>query len=484
MARVLLIVWVSLFALLWSVTTTLLDPTVPYDAIEVLNWAQNAEWGTPKNPWLVGMMWRPALWFTGIPLNVYWYSTHFIAIAVGMTGCWFLAKSLSGNNNLAWLALFTLNLSGIINFDIISYNDNYLLVMLWPWMILFFYLAIARHPAWWIAFSVTAGLGAMAKYSTLAFISSVFIATLVAPKIRVCYRNPLFYLALLSGIAIIAPNLFWLWEHHFAAFCWVDSQIKRQFNPEILVTLLSIHYPLLFLLWILHLSKIELRWPADSNKRALLLVTLLPQVLIGLWFLFHHGGRLTEWLQPFFILNPALIIMCVTTPKPRPDRRAVFVLIVTAALVLAGYAAVMVTNTGNAGRKMSGVIPFSHKAEQLWRERYGTPLRLVGGEHLAEWLTFYSPSRPKIITPWDNNTKPNIYNADISFTDIQQSGMLLVGLPDKKCTHASFTRVLTQWPQVTLDAISQITFQEDPYNHYPVCIAFVKPGAGTFTRQE
>lgn len=90
----------------------------------------------------------------------------------------------------------------------------------------------------------------MAKYSTLAFVGSAFIATIAVPKIRVCYHQPLFYLALIAGLAIIAPNLAWLWEHNFVAFHWVDIQIKRQFNPALFIKLLSIYYPLLFLWWI------------------------------------------------------------------------------------------------------------------------------------------------------------------------------------------------------------------------------------------
>ncbi|EKI2018714.1 hypothetical protein PCE81_000390 [Salmonella enterica] len=36
--------------------------------------------------------------------------------------------------------------------------------------------------------------------------------------------------------------------------------------------------------------------------------------------------------------------------------------------------------------------------------------------------------------------------------------------------------VLKQWPQLALDAISQITFQMDnKHSSYPVCIGFVKP---------
>ncbi|AKM48627.1 PMT-2 domain-containing protein [Edwardsiella anguillarum] len=476
MTRMFLTMWVGLYALLWSLATIFLDPTVPYDAVEALNWAQNAEWGSPKNPWLVGMVWRPALWFSGISLSAYWYITHFLAIAIGMIGCWFLAKQLSGSKRLAWIALCTLNLSGVINFDIISYNDNYLLVMLWPWMLLSFFLAFTRHPAWWIIFAFTAGLGAMAKYSTLAFVGAVFVATLAVPKIRRCYRQPVFYLALLIGLVMLAPNLFWLWEHDFAAFNWVDTQIARQFNPSLFIKLLSIYYPLLFLWWILYSQKISLQWPVDTDKRILLLVVLVPQVLIWLWFLFHHGGRLTEWLQPFFILAPALVIACVVTPGTQSLKRPVLVLMGTAILVLLGYAMVMITNVANAGRKMSGIIPFSHNVERLWLERYATPLRLVGGEHLAEWLIFYGASRPEIITPWSNSTKPNIYNANIRLADIKQSGALLIGRSDKNCTYASFTRGLSQWPSLQLDAISQITFQEDSkHSGYPVCIGFVKP---------
>ncbi|MGK0600305.1 glycosyltransferase family 39 protein [Yokenella regensburgei] len=484
MTRMLLFVWVGLYALLWSFATISLDPTVPYDAIEVLNWAQNAEWGSPKNPWLVSMVWRPALWFSGTSLSAYWYSTHFIATAVGMTGCWFLAKELSGSERLAWLALFTLNLSGIINFDIISYNDNYLLVMLWPWMMLFFFLAITRHPVWWMAFAVTSGLGVMAKYSTLAFVSSVFIATLIVPKLRLCYRQPIFYLAILIGLAIIAPNLFWLWAHNFAAFKWVDSQIIYQFNPGIFIKLLSIYYPLLFLWWILHLSKIQIHWPADTYKQALLLVAFVPQALIWLWFLFHQGGRLTEWLQPFFILAPALVVACVAKSSGKPVKRAAFVLMSTAFLVFFGYTAVMVTNVRNAGQKMNGIVHFSYTAERLWQERYGTPLRLVGGEYLSEWLTFYATSKPKIITPWSNSTAPNIYNADIRFSHIKHSGALLIGRSDRICSYASFMRALKQWPQLPLDAMSQITFQEDnSHSRYSVCIGFVKPAADMLSLQ-
>ncbi|MCP1065589.1 glycosyltransferase family 39 protein [Serratia symbiotica] len=102
-------------------------------------------------------------------------------------GIWVLARRLSGSTQLAWLALLTLNLSGIINFDIIPYNDNYLLVMLWPWMMLFFHLAITYYTSWWLAFALAACLAMMAKYSTFALVFFIVLAILLVPSIRRYY---------------------------------------------------------------------------------------------------------------------------------------------------------------------------------------------------------------------------------------------------------------------------------------------------------
>ncbi|EPW3922594.1 TPA: glycosyltransferase, partial [Enterobacter cloacae] len=476
MKRLYLFSWVSLYAIFWTIATTWLDPTVPYDAIEALNWAQNAHWGSPKNPWLVGMIWRPTLWLTEFPMSLYWYSTHFAAIAIGMLGCWYLAKYLSGNEKLAWLALLTLNLSGIINFDIISYNDNYLLIMLWPWMFLFFYFSITRHPAWWLLFSLVAGLGMMAKYSTFAFVFAVFIATLVVPKIRSCYRSTFFYLAIVLCVCIVIPNILWLWDHNFAAVDWVDSQIMRQFNPKIIVKLISIFYPLLFLLLILHHYKLYLKWPTEISILVIIYVAFLPQFFIWLWFLFHHGGRLTEWLQPFFIIAPPIIVACVRNYNGQSFRKAFLALFATALLFLIGYISVLTLNISNSGHKMQGVITFSQKVEAIWQKHYNSPFKYVGGDYLSEWVTFYASSRPQVITRWDENTQPNIYNKDIEFSDIQKFGALIIGHAEGQCENSSFTKAITQWPQLKIDHIIALDFQKDKQSSiYTVCVGLVNP---------
>jgi len=472
----LLILWVLGYALAWTVATALVDPTVPYDAIEALNWGQNREWGSPKNPWLVGMVFWPALWFPAMPLNVYWYATHFLAIAIGMAGCWLLARRLSGSERLAWLALLMLNLSGLINVDIISYNDNYLLVMLWPWMMLFFVQAFTRSSGWWLAFAVVAGLATMAKYSTLALVGAIFLATLRVPSIRRCYYHPAFYTALLIYFLLVTPNIIWLWQHDFAAFRWVDSQISAGLNLSLITTLLTIFYPLFFLSWILHRSGCRPCWPAKEEKRVMLWIYLLPLMVICSWFLFHRGGRLTEWLQPFFILAPALLVSCAQQKPTHVPHRVWISLFLAALLVPGGYIGVMKANIANAGEKWAGVIPFSQQMDKAWRERYGTPLTFVGGANLAQWLTFYAPSRPHIITRWDNGTRPNIYNSHLQPTQLKRAGALLIGQYDQKCAPDVFRQVLQAWPELHIDTMLEVAFQGDrAHAARSVCIGFVAP---------
>lgn len=40
--------WIIGYAVLWIIVSYLFDPTVPYDAVEAVNWGTNGGWGSPK----------------------------------------------------------------------------------------------------------------------------------------------------------------------------------------------------------------------------------------------------------------------------------------------------------------------------------------------------------------------------------------------------------------------------------------------------
>ena len=100
--------FIVVYVTAWTVITSLLDPSVPYDALEALNWAYAGEFGSPKNPYFVscvmslGLLLEPV-----IPISVYWYLSHFIGVGTGMLGVWLLGKRLFGDNQIAMLSLLT-----------------------------------------------------------------------------------------------------------------------------------------------------------------------------------------------------------------------------------------------------------------------------------------------------------------------------------------------------------------------------------------
>ncbi|MDE9517366.1 glycosyltransferase family 39 protein [Xenorhabdus bovienii] len=476
--RMPLFLWITGYALLWVVASYSLDPTVPYDAVEALNWGMNGEWGSPKNPWLVGTVMLPAIHISTISFSFYWYLTHFVAIAIGMLGVWRLAFRLTGKVELAWLAMLTLNLSGIINFDIIPYNDNYLLVMLWPWALLFFLRAIDDHPKWWLAFALTTGLATMGKYSSLSIIGSVFLLSLFVPKVRRSYREPLFYLAIALWFMLILPNVWWLVHNDFAAFKWVDSQIQQGFNLHTTRAVLSVFYPLLIVGAIIYLSGGRIGWPKQQSNALVNIVILLPLLIIYGWFSFNQSGRMTEWLQPFMTVAPALLIGSLTVLPRKPLKNTLRGLAVFAVLVWVGYVSVMIANARGAGQKFAGIKPFASQLDQRWNELYPTPLRYVGGEYLHQWLTFYSHYRPETIQPWElgNGEPPNVYNRHIKESNIVKEGALLVGEKGKSCEQENFQSTLKQWPVLVISYKEEFSFQPQPSaKTETVCIGFVAP---------
>ena len=94
--------WVTAYVTLWIIVSYGLDPTVPYDAVEALNWGKTGEWGAPKNPWLVGMLMYPVIAFPDlIAADFYWYFIHFTGIGIGMCGVWYLTHRLTQRSDYA-----------------------------------------------------------------------------------------------------------------------------------------------------------------------------------------------------------------------------------------------------------------------------------------------------------------------------------------------------------------------------------------------
>lgn len=468
--------YLALYAIIWTCAGYFLNLTVPYDAVEALNWANNLEFGSPKNPYMVGFVMFPSLLLKKwVALDLYWYASHFLAVSLGMLGVWLLGLRLFGRPILAFFSLMSLNLTGIINFDILPYNDNYLLVMFWPYLFLFFIKALYDHQKYWFLLALCSGLAAMSKYSSFAFLPFMLISLLFTSTGRKAFKYKEFYFSILLFILIITPNFIWLYQHDFAAFNWVKSQIKPALNLTVIIAFLCVFYPIIIILLILLPLGAKIAYPNTAEKKHFVFIFLSPVFCIFIYFLFNEGGRITEWIQPFAILASSLTLCFLNVDKIKKWRNMNLCLLFFSILVCSGYILVLHNNIKGAGKKLDFIKKVSAQLNELWKNEYHTPLKYVGGGYLSQWLTFYSPDHPFITTKWSNENKPNIYNAHISLDDLQNSGALFLSHSGENCETADFNDVKKDYPGIHLTKKRDYGFTTEKGENIQICLAFLAP---------
>jgi len=476
-----LLCYVTAYAIAWTALTFVANKTVPGgDAVEAFNWAANLDWGTPRSGWLVGLAMYPATFLKSIAArSLYWYLIHFAGVGVGMLGVWKLALRLTDSTQLAWLAVLALHLNVAINTDAQNQNDNYLLIMLWPWMFYCFIRAGFDDSRYWLAFAVLAGLATMAKYSSLAFVWSVFVLTLIRPSLRASYRQPWIYFSIIVFLLMVLPNVIWLRQHDFVAIHWFADDSASTIAPTtvktIVVTFISVLLPFL-MLWSM---RTRFRWPSTEAARSAIACILLPLVPILAYLILFptsNPSRITEWLRPFSILGPPLFVACIARLPSLASRTIFISLAFVGGTIFIGYAAAKAINFRNTYHRGSAAAAVGAKAQELWHERYASPLSYVGGSDIANMAAFYASDFPAVLQAWSSIRQPNVFTRGLSAAEVRRRGALLIETPGVSCASADFSATLRSWPGMHIDMVKEIGFTDSPSEPIrPLCLAFVAP---------
>lgn len=473
--------YVSLYVVAWTILTFVANTTVPGgDAIEAFNWAANLDWGTPRSGWLVGLAMYPALLSKSIATrSLYWYFAHYAAVGVGMVGVWKLALRLTNSTQLAWLAVLALHLNVAISTDAQNQNDNYLLMMLWPWLFYLFIRAGFDNSRFWVPFAAIAGLATMAKYSTLAFVWSAFLLTLVMPPLRHSYRHPSIYLAIALFFLMVTPNFIWLWQHDFVAIHWFSNDAQKGFSPSTIFAVVITFISVLALFPTLWFMGAKFHWPTSQAARGAILCMLLPLTLIMGYLVFYptsNPSRVAEWLRPFSILGPPLFVACIRS-LPNSALQKIFASLAgVGCMIFVGYATAKGINFRDTYYRGSGAATVSAKAQELWHAQYNSPLSYVGGKNIANMATFYASDFPVLLQSWSNLKQPNVFTLNLRAAEVRQRGALLMENPGVRCAQADFSDTLKSWPGIRIDALKEVAFSDSPSSPIqPLCLAFVAP---------
>src|SRR5271168_4424739 len=207
------------YCAVWTLYAVLskLTQDIHFDMGEMVSWSREVTLGTPKHPplpaWLVG------IWFTVFPLQEWaFYLLSMATATFALWVAWMIAgRYLDGEKRAVGLALLTL--VPFFNFHALKYNANSAMTPFWALTTWFFLRSFESRSAGW---AVLAGLAAAAsmlvKYWSVVLLAGLGIAALADPRRALYFRSSAPYITVVVGAAALAPHLWWLYTHGFAAF--------------------------------------------------------------------------------------------------------------------------------------------------------------------------------------------------------------------------------------------------------------------------
>lgn len=479
---------ICIYCALWTMLTVLLSPVVPYDAVEAWHWGQCFEAGSPKNPWLVGGVAAVARL---MPLSwpTLWYFYHFAALAIGAWGCWKLCERLIPDKRHALLGVMMMALTGTTSIDLLPYNDNYLLMMLWPWIWYGFIRAVYDNGRYWLFLGTIMALAGMAKYTTVLYLPFMLGILVWQGRLKTALKQPCLWAGIVVGCLLIAPNLYWLSQHDFAAFRWFSDRVGGKSAWAVVVVYSAVFYNVLLIIGLLSLAHWRWHCPTRPEVQAFIVLAVVPVVLLGVYFAVRGGVR-TEWMMPFAVPLGLAAVMCMTPGVRGRYRLPLYTSYVVAVLAMLGFAASKTWEGLYSTRPREHVVALSVALDNWWQERYQRALVYAGGSRIGDWIGVYAPDHPQVPTRWPSEAVlatasgnhpafPNIYTPGLTDAQLLQHGAMWVGEAGVLCSDPD---VLELDPSLSASLRRQIEYhtlvfhqEMAPQAFFSICIGVLPP---------
>ena len=389
----------------WVIAPWLAYRMLPLDALELLGWGQEWQWGYYKHPPLGPWLGEAFLWLSGGRVESLYLLAQ-LALVATLIYVWATAR-LVLDPARAVLATVVLEGSYFHTFLIPNFNMNSLQLPLWAGLSYHLLRALQGRTGHWYVCAVFAALCVLAKYSGALLLITAAALVLATPDGRRALRTPHPWLAAVLALALLAPHLQWLAAHYA-----LPLQYLRSFDPDAVQWWSHALEPLRFaagaLLSLLFCGALFLTvrergptrsWPRET--RWILVLCLGPLLLAMLYGAFSGSRLKATWAFPFFNLAGIALFLCFPTAiDSRRWRRFALALGVVMGLTAGVHLAYKLgsdrSKTAFDGRALAQAI------EAAWRERYDAPLRVVVGDHiLTAIVSGYASSRPAMLVRGD-----------------------------------------------------------------------------------
>jgi Dolichyl-phosphate-mannose-protein mannosyltransferase len=295
--------------------------------------------------------------------------------------------------------------------------------LLWAWPIATLAILRAfdtRDIRWSVFAGIAAGVTLYGGYQSVFLFAGFAAAMLTHPERGLYLRSRSPWITTAAAVLVLAPHLYWLFQHGFVPLSAVVSQHMGAPFGEVLRGvatyagggLAGIVIPVL--LWTLAVrpdraTLSETIWPSDAKGRMLVLLFVVPLLLRAVLALVAGTVLTADGSAPGWFLLPVLMLRPAAARVTRAAaiRITVLVFVATiAALLLAPLLASRMHRQGTPeGREYFRQVSF--EVTRNWHTSVGRLLRIVMGDpHLAAAIAFFSPDHPDVVPDFDLQRAP------------------------------------------------------------------------------
>lgn len=284
------------------------DINLFFDEAQYWYWSTHPDFGYfSKPPVLAWLIWLSTTVFGESEFGIRAMSPICYALTAALGGA--TAYRLSGAQAGAWTAVMLALLPGVsVSATIVSTDVP--LLLCWA-AALYCYVRYAQNGGlWWIGLGIALGLGLLSKYAMIYFALGLAFTMLLAPSQRSMLTRGGFWGALVLGVVLFLPNVWWNWANDFVSFGhtaenanWQGFQLKFNKLGEFVGGQFGVFGPLL----LIALGWAVWRWRGlAAHERALAAFALPVLVLMTLQSLLSRAHA--NWAAVAYISATILVV--------------------------------------------------------------------------------------------------------------------------------------------------------------------------------
>ena len=409
------------YTVVWSLYGAIAksSQSIHFDMGENIAWSRELSFGTPKHPPLPA--WLVRVWFSVFPLQDWaYYLFAMVLAALALWAAWRIsARYLDGEKRVVGLALLTL--VPFFNFHALKLNSNAMMTSAWAlatWAFLHSYQT--RRPLHAVLAGIAAAAAALTKYWAIFLLIGLGVAVLADPRRRRYFRSPAPWLTIVTGMAVLAPHLVWLYLNHFTPFDYAMTSHAATLWDGLVSGLGYVAGALAYVAIPTVIAVIAARpgrsaladtvAPQDPDRRLILIAFIVPIVLPIAAAMAAREEVVSLWALGSVTLFPVVLLSSPQVTIARPQARHILALALAfpiVALALSPVIAVVIHRQGVSHHATQYQL-VAQAMEKAWRETTDRPLRLIGSYHnLLDGSVFYFQDRPSTLeitdpalTPW------------------------------------------------------------------------------------